>query len=116
VNARRVWPGRPFPLGPTWDGQGTNPYEEMLGLADAIVVTADSVNMVGEAAATGRPVLVFEPGGLNPKHVRYLDGLRRHGAVAKFEGRLETFVYQPLDSTPLIAREILERLHRTSKS
>jgi glycogen operon protein len=20
----RVWPGRPFPLGPTWDGQGTN--------------------------------------------------------------------------------------------
>ena len=21
---RRVWPGRPFPLGPTWDGEGTN--------------------------------------------------------------------------------------------
>jgi len=21
---REVWPGRPFPLGPTWDGQGTN--------------------------------------------------------------------------------------------
>ena len=19
-----VWPGRPFPLGPTWDGEGTN--------------------------------------------------------------------------------------------
>jgi glycogen operon protein len=22
--SRRVWPGEPFPLGPTWDGQGTN--------------------------------------------------------------------------------------------
>ncbi len=21
---RAVWPGRPFPLGPTWDGNGTN--------------------------------------------------------------------------------------------
>ena len=21
---RAVWPGRPFPLGPTWDGEGTN--------------------------------------------------------------------------------------------
>src|SRR3712207_4497365 len=21
---RDVWPGRPFPLGPTWDGEGTN--------------------------------------------------------------------------------------------
>ena len=20
----RVWPGKPFPLGPSWDGQGTN--------------------------------------------------------------------------------------------
>ncbi|MDP9400501.1 MAG: glycogen debranching enzyme, partial [Actinomycetota bacterium] len=22
--SREVWPGRPFPLGPTWDGDGTN--------------------------------------------------------------------------------------------
>src|SRR5687768_16322979 len=22
--SRQVWPGRPFPLGPTWDGEGTN--------------------------------------------------------------------------------------------
>ena len=37
------------------------PYmSRMLAAADAIVVTADSVNMVGEACATGRPVLVFD--------------------------------------------------------
>ena len=21
---KRVWPGQPFPLGPRWDGEGTN--------------------------------------------------------------------------------------------
>src|ERR1700674_886768 len=24
MSARESWPGRPFPLGATWDGQGTN--------------------------------------------------------------------------------------------
>jgi uncharacterized protein len=97
-----------------WDGTGDNPYLEMMALADAFVVTADSVNMVGEAASTGRPILVYEPKGLNPKVSRFLDGLIRHGAVAKFHGHLETLTYEPLDSTPLIAREILVRYHRFS--
>ena len=32
-----------------WDNQGDNPYHAMLGLAEQIIVTADSNNMVGEA-------------------------------------------------------------------
>ena len=35
--------------------------------ADAILVTADSVNMASEAAATGAPVHVFWPGGGHPR-------------------------------------------------
>ncbi len=50
-----------------WDGAGKNPYLAMLAAADAIVVTADSVNMVGEACATGKPVLVFD---LTTRHKR----------------------------------------------
>ena len=50
-----------------WDGRGDNPYLALLALADAIVVTADSDNMVGEAAATGAPILVFEPSGGHPE-------------------------------------------------
>ena len=34
-----------------------------LAHADAFVVTADSVNMAGEAAATGKPIYIFEPSG-----------------------------------------------------
>jgi mitochondrial fission protein ELM1 len=50
-----------------WDGTDENPYLALLANADAVVVTADSTNMIGEAAAAGVPVLVFEPTGGHPK-------------------------------------------------
>jgi mitochondrial fission protein ELM1 len=40
-------------------GEGDNPYMGILGLADEIVVTADSIAMLSEAAATGKPVHMF---------------------------------------------------------
>ena len=46
-----------------WDGVGDNPYFGMLGLADHVVVTGDSVNMVSEACVTGKPVHVFQLDG-----------------------------------------------------
>ena len=89
-----------------WDGDGENPYLALLALADAIVVTADSANMVGEAAATGAPVLVFEPSGGHPKLRAFIRGLERHGAVKPFTGRLEPLTYEPIDSTPIIAAAV----------
>lgn len=95
-----------------WDGSGPNPYLGLLALADAIVVTADSYNMVGEAAATGAPVLVFEPSGGHPKLQAFIAGLSRRGVVKPFEGRLEAFAYDPLDSTPVIAEAVAAGLAR----
>jgi uncharacterized protein len=95
-----------------WDGSGQNPYVALLALADAVVVTADSYNMVGEAAATGAPILIFEPSGGHPKLKSFLDGLERYGAVKPFAGRLEAFRYEPLDSTPTIAKAIRGGLAR----
>jgi uncharacterized protein len=89
-----------------WIGSGENPYIAMLSLADFIVATADSFNMIGEAAATGRPILVFEPSGGHPKLDVYMNRLKAHGAVHAFEGRLEGQAYQPLNSTPQIADAI----------
>lgn len=40
-------------------GQGDNPYRAFLGLAEAVVVTGDSISMVTEACASGRPVFLF---------------------------------------------------------
>lgn len=37
-----------------------NPFHAFLGLASRIVVTADSISMMAEAASTGKPVLLFD--------------------------------------------------------
>jgi len=39
-----------------------NPFFAFLGLADRVVVTADSVSMMAEACVTGRPVYLFDTG------------------------------------------------------
>jgi mitochondrial fission protein ELM1 len=95
-----------------WDGTGENPYVDLLALADFIVATADSFNMIGEAAATGRPILVFEPSGGHPKLDVYMNGLKSHGIVHPFEGRLEGQPYEPLNSTPKVAKAIAEGFGR----
>jgi len=40
----------------------SNPYYGMLGLADEIVVTADSISMITEACATGKRVHLYDTG------------------------------------------------------
>jgi hypothetical protein len=99
-----------------WDGTGENPYRTMLAHADTLVVTAESVNMVGEACATGKPVLVFRPSGGSRKIDQFLRGLEAAGAVRPFSGRLETYTYPPMDATEAIAREVARRflVHRQS--
>jgi len=93
-----------------WDGAGANPYAQILAHADAILVTGDSVNMVGEATATGAPVHVFGlSGGSGGKIARYIDALERLGAVRRYGGRIERFSYEPIDSSLSIAREIARR-------
>jgi mitochondrial fission protein ELM1 len=99
-----------------WDGSGENPYVALLALADGIVVTADSFNMIGEAAATGTPIHVFEPSGGHSKLRAFVAGLQRYGAVHPFTGRLEAKPYDALDSTPTIARAIAEGLARHRRS
>jgi mitochondrial fission protein ELM1 len=41
-----------------------NPYLGMLALADAFLVTADSIGMLSELTATGRPIHLFDLGGM----------------------------------------------------
>ena len=45
-----------------WGGGGTNPYRGLLAMADAFVVTGESMSMLGEAAAMGRPLYIFDIG------------------------------------------------------
>ena len=100
-----------------WDGTGDNPYPAFLAHADGLVVTADSVNMTGEACATGKPVFVFEPSGGSAKFSRFHEALRSYGATRMLPDRFEgwqPWAYNPLDSAHMIAAEIQRRWARRS--
>ncbi|KGE03986.1 mitochondrial fission ELM1 family protein [Pseudohaliea rubra] len=43
-------------------GEGQNPYRGALALADAFVVSGESMSMLAEAQTRGRPVYIFDPG------------------------------------------------------
>jgi len=95
-----------------WDGSGDNPYPYFLACADRFVVTADSVNMTGEACATGLPIHVFMPGGGRPKFHSFHAALRGYGATRPLPeqiNKLDCWRYTPIDSAATIAAEIVHR-------
>ena len=92
-----------------WDGTGENPYFGFLAHADAIVVTSDSVSMVSEACATGKPVYVFDLEGGSRKFERFHRTLRDRGITRPFDGTLAAWRYPPLDDTARVAGEVRRR-------
>ena len=92
-----------------WDGIGDNPYLGMLALARHIVVTEDSVSMISEAIATGKPVYAARMAGGNRRIERFQSALREDGVLRLFEGRLDEWRYEPVNETPRIAAEIRRR-------
>lgn len=94
-----------------WDGTGDNPYYGYLGAADAFIVTGDSVNMVSEAASTGKPVHVIDlPGPGSRKFSDFHARLRKAGITRSFDGSFTTWSYPPLDDVDAAARALKERL------
>ncbi len=93
-----------------WNGRGENPYFAYLGLADAILVTNDSVAMVSEACTTGKPVhLIALPGG-SAKFDRFHAELRERDLARPFDGRIESWTPPPLDETARVAALVRARL------
>jgi mitochondrial fission protein ELM1 len=82
-----------------WDGSGENPYFAYLGLADAFLVTADSVSMISEAAATGKPVHILDLDGGNAKFAQFHAAMEAAGITRPFAGRIESWSYPIPDDT-----------------
>ncbi|HEY8963009.1 MAG TPA: mitochondrial fission ELM1 family protein [Alphaproteobacteria bacterium] len=93
-----------------WDGQGDNPYEGFLALADAIIVTSDSVSMLSEAATTGKPVYRFDISGGSARFDAFqvlldLKGITRN--LNEYQkGKLEFWRYPPLNDAADVAAKI----------
>jgi mitochondrial fission protein ELM1 len=93
-----------------WNEDDANPYFGILGLSDALVVTADSVNMITEACATGKPVYIFDIPGGSAKSSRFRETLLARGHARKFTAPLEPYAPQPLREMERVAAEIKRRL------
>ena len=95
-----------------WDGTGDNPYLGMLAWADAIIVTADSVSMLSDAATTGKPVYKVDLEGGSARFDRFHNHLTEKGILKTFTGSLESWSYTPLHDSQKIAQEITRTLQR----
>ena len=99
------------PLGAwLWDGTGDNPYFALLALADAIVVTIDSISMISESVATCAPVMLAPLPGRSRRNGLFVQPLLAEGRVRRFTGRLETWSATPINDTPQAAAEVRRRL------
>lgn len=93
-----------------WNREGENPYRGLLGLADRFVVTADSVNMATEAAATGKPISVAPVTGGTPKFRQFHAAMAEAGITRPLTDDLADWGYAPLRETERVAAEVRERL------
>jgi mitochondrial fission protein ELM1 len=90
-----------------YDGEGVNPYFALLGAADHVFVTADSVNMATEAAATGKPIHILAIDGAMGKLEAFHQSLAQRGCARPFKGKLESWTYPPLLETDRAAAAVL---------
>jgi mitochondrial fission protein ELM1 len=98
-----------------WDGLGENPYFAFLALADAIVVTEDSVSMVTEAASTGKPVHVVRLAGGSRKFRQFHELMAQAGVTRPFAGRLDRWSYEPIDDTARIGALIRTKVEARAR-
>src|SRR6185437_8879591 len=94
-----------------WTGRddGPNPYPGVLGWADRLVVTPDSVNMLSEACAVGCPVLTFVNAPLPEKILRFHQALRDAGLLHDIDSPLLA-AQAPLRETAQIATLVHARI------
>lgn len=95
-----------------WDPHSDNPYLALLGSADALVVTGESMAMCSEACAMGKPVWIMSPqSGVAPKYAALHHALYAKGYAKPFDAAasLDWEAPAPLMEAARVAKEIESR-------
>ncbi|MCB2106714.1 MAG: mitochondrial fission ELM1 family protein [Rhodobacteraceae bacterium] len=95
-----------------WSRGGENPYFGFLALADAVVVTGDSVSMCSEACATPGPVYIDAPAKLTAEKHRILHSELYSMDYARpfIDSKLAMWTHPPLNAAVEIAAAIIHLL------
>ena len=91
-------------------GDGPNPYAGLLAHARRIVCTADSVNMLSEAAATGVPVFAWHMQAARGRLRAFLEAMREGGHLRPLDAAMADEATVPLLETARIAALVRTRL------
>jgi mitochondrial fission protein ELM1 len=90
-----------------------NPYPGIIGRAEYIIITTDSISMCSEAASTGKPIYVFCPPNFNlRKHRFFIQQLADLDIVKRLEETTSFLVkynYQPLHEIDKVVQIIKTR-------
>ena len=97
-----------------------NVYPGILGLAQAVIVTSDSVNMASEAAITGKPVLIApwqsaaetNPSGEEGRIRAFHDHMFAGNHTAPMAGTIPNGSFERLDEMAGLTEELLTLLGR----
>jgi mitochondrial fission protein ELM1 len=87
---------------------GDNPYLGMLSCSDILIVTADSINMVSEAVATNKPVVIVGIDCVSPKHKRFIKSLNNR-VIHLGEKTADT--YLPINSLSKVGVQVIDLLN-----
>jgi mitochondrial fission protein ELM1 len=87
-----------------------NPYFGMLAVADRLIVTGDSIAMLSEACATGKPVQIFDLGGMRGATDAAID-FRIQATLYAF---LMRWLWQPLSRDITLVHQQLRATNRAA--
>lgn len=95
-----------------WNGQEPNPYFGLLGLADAILVTCDSVSMISEVCATSVPVYLYKQPKVYWKHQKFHQALINQNRVRWWQGTIVPYNVTALNVNQDTAQKLITILTR----
>lgn len=94
----------------TPDSEGENPYFAFLAVAQLILVTEESTNMLTEACSTGKPTFRLPMGGDPGKFRTLYAALEKRCLVTRFGGDYDLPSYPPLEETDRVAKRLVDQL------
>ena len=95
-----------------WDRSERDFYPALLGTADVFIATPDSVNMISEAAGTGKPILLFPMEAGSSRFRRFHEEIKQRGITRPLGERLEFWDYSPVNATEEIATAMLDAMRK----
>ena len=95
-----------------WNPSDENPYLSAMALCSHLIVTGDSISMISEASATGKPVFVeyLTEHRTARRFRRFYQSFEKAGITRRFEGELDTWTYAIKNDTAAIAQIIREKM------